>query len=109
MFQSIKDWFKRSETIFLARLEALVGFVILAFSVMDWSPLISIGMSTGFTWGQIYMLGIIMVIKGGVSEWARRINTKEIEGHLLPTEVKVVGKTETKVELEIKKEEEDDD
>jgi hypothetical protein len=74
---------------------------------MDWSPLISIGMSTGFTWGQIYMLGIIMIIKGAVSEWARRINTREVAGHLIPAEVKIVGKTEDKIELEIKKEEKD--
>jgi hypothetical protein len=94
----VKAWFKNSETILLARLEMLVGFLAVAMSAMDWSPLLASGIHTGLTWTQTAVLGSIVFVKGIISEWARRLNTKEVAGHLLPTavEIKTVEKARVK-------------
>lgn len=84
-WEAVKAWFKRSQVIFLARLEAGVGFVVVALSVADWGPLFT----TGLTWAQTTTLGAIMFVKGVITEWARRMNTIEVAGRLLPTDVTV--------------------
>lgn len=106
--QGIKAWFKHSETIFLARAELIVGFMIAAMSAMDWSPIMGIGDVTGMTWRQGATIGSIMVAKGIISELARRRNTVEVGERLLPTEAivkeavvaeeKVIETKEKKVE-----------
>jgi hypothetical protein len=100
LWDGTKAFFKRSETIFLARAEAVIGVIVAGVAAMDWSPLLSIaGTSTGFTKQQLYGLGGLLVARGVLGEWARRRRTKEIEGHLVPTEealpegVKPVKKT----------------
>jgi|SRR6185503_6566337 hypothetical protein len=79
----VKAWFKRSQAIFLARLEAAIGFVVLALSVADWGPLFS----TGLTWAQTASIGAIMFVKGIITEWARRLNTVEVSGQLIPADI----------------------
>lgn len=115
MWQEIKDnvkswwdgvwgWCKNSGTILLARLEIVVGFVISAVSMMDWSPLLSMGIDTGFSWAQAAWIGGVSMVHGLVAEITRRRGTKEVAGHLIPTadtlkteELKVVVKpTKTK-------------
>lgn len=70
----IASWFKNSETIFLARAEVVVGFLVTAISAMDWSPLLAVGADTGFTWKQGCTIGSMLIVKGIISEWARRRN-----------------------------------
>lgn len=82
----IKAWFKHSETLFLARAELITGFVIASVSAMDWSPLLSLGVDTGFTWKQGVTIGSISVVKGLITELARRRNTQEIGDRLIPTD-----------------------
>lgn len=94
-----KAWFKRSQTIFLARAETAIGFVIMALSVADWSPLLSAGISTGFTWAQAFTLGLIVTIRGIIGEWARRLGTVEVAGQLIPTDI---SKEKVEVVKEIK-------
>lgn len=82
MFQSIKLWwedvksfFKYSETIFIARLQALTGLVTAAAGAIDWSPVFNLlGVDTGFSWKQTTWLGIGLFVKGIIDELARRRN-----------------------------------
>jgi len=98
-WSNVKAWFKNSETILLSRIEVVVGFLVAAMSIMDWSPLLSVGIDTGFTWVQGAYLGAIMFTKGIISEWARRLNTVEVNEHLFPAEVLKEVKTEVVVDL----------
>jgi len=83
----VSSWFYNSESIFLARLEVFLGFIVVALAALDWSPLLAFGVSTGFTWTQAMILGGIMAIKGFVSELARLRKTKEVDGRLVSTEL----------------------
>lgn len=83
----IKEWFKRSWTIFLNRLEVFIGFLMAALSAIDWSPLWDLGNLTGIDWKQSAVMGGILMIRGLIGEYARRHNTEYVDGHLLPVEV----------------------
>lgn len=48
--------------------------MVAATSAMDWSPLLDLGAGTGFTWKQGATLGSMLIVKGILSEWARRRN-----------------------------------
>jgi hypothetical protein len=71
LWSNICLWFKNSETIFLARLEAFIGFLTAAIAYMDWSPFFGI---TDFNKTQVSWIGGAMLVKGVVSEVARRKN-----------------------------------
>lgn len=70
----VKAWFKNSETIFLSRLDVVVGFVIAAVGAMDWSPLLSLDISTGFSTTQLLSIGGMIILRGVIGEIARRRN-----------------------------------
>jgi hypothetical protein len=72
MWKTIKAWFKYSETIALVRLDVLIGFVLAVVATMDWSPLLSMDFSSGFSTNQLYALGFICVLRGVVGEIMRR-------------------------------------
>lgn len=80
----IKAFFKKSETIFLARAEMVVGTIIVAVGAMDWSPLLNAGLDTGLSWKQVVTLGSISIARGLMQELARRRGTVEVQGRLLP-------------------------
>ena len=89
-WEKLKVWFKRSETIFLARMTAIVGFVTAAVGQFDWAPLWSF-LSTGteFTSKQLLWIGVSIAGYGLTMEIARRRGTKEIDGNLIPTAASV--------------------
>ncbi len=71
MWDNIKAFFKRSEVIFYARLQALSGFVLAVLGSMDWSQI--------STWDfasprQTAWLGIGLVVNGTITEVLRRRN-----------------------------------
>lgn len=71
MWDNIKAFFKRSEVIFYARLQALSGFVLAVLGSMDWNQI--------KTWDftspkQTAWLGIGLIINGTVTEVLRRRN-----------------------------------
>lgn len=71
MWDNIKAFFKRSEVIFYARLQALFGFVLAVLGSMDWNQI--------QTWDftspkQTAWLGIGLIINGTVTEVLRRRN-----------------------------------
>jgi hypothetical protein len=74
LFEKIRAIFLNSKTIFLARFQVLVGFISAAVAGMNLSPLLALGVDTGFTTKQVYYLGGITVISGIATELARRVN-----------------------------------
>lgn len=69
----VKSWFKYSETIFLSRISAAIGFVIAAVGSMDFSPLWSLFQTgTDFTQKQLIFIGVAIVGAGITFELARR-------------------------------------
>lgn len=89
-WDGVKAWFKRSESIFLARIAAISGFVTSAIGFMDWSPLWSL-LQTGteFTKHQLIGMGIALVGGGVMLEIARRRGTREVQGQLIPVNAKL--------------------
>lgn len=87
LYNKIKAWFKYSETVLLARIEAISGLVIASISALDWSPLLTLGIDTGASLKQGIYLGSIMFVQGILTEWARRRNTIEVDSKLIPTEI----------------------
>jgi hypothetical protein len=79
-WQHTKAWFHYSETLFLARLTMLSGFMIAAVGAMDWSPLTTIDFETGFKPHQLVAVGSITLVKGVVDEVARRRNSALPDG-----------------------------
>lgn len=72
-WERTKAFFKRSETIFYARIQALAGFVLAVLGSMDWSQLKTWDFTTP---KQTAWLGIGLVINGIVTEVLRRRNMK---------------------------------
>lgn len=68
-FEEVKAFFRYSKVIFIARSEAAVGFVAIVIGSLDWSPFFGL---TGFDTHQIAYLGGLSLIKGVVTEWARK-------------------------------------
>jgi hypothetical protein len=86
-WERTKLWFFNSETIFLARAELFIGFVVTAFSIIDYASLLSYSIAGNFSWKSGILLGSILIFKGIITEWARRINTVQIDGHLVSADV----------------------
>lgn len=75
-WDDVKAFFKYSETVFVARLTMLTGFITTALGAVDWSPLYSlIGTDPGFTKNQVMWLGITTFGKGLLDEYLRRRNS----------------------------------
>jgi len=79
MFQSfvdrVKAFFKRSWSIFLARIEIFTGFIIGVVGAIDWAGFANIDFDAGFTNNQLFWFSIGLVIKGVISEIGRRSGT----------------------------------
>ena len=73
-WDAIKAFFVYSETVVIARTEALIGLLTMAFGAMDYSPLLGI---TNFDKKQVIYLGGISFVKGLFTELARRRNMME--------------------------------
>lgn len=78
-WEEVKAFFRYSETIFIARLQSLIGLVMAVVGAVDWSPVFNLlGMDTGFSWKQTTWLGIGLFFKGIIDELARRRNAPEL-------------------------------
>lgn len=74
-WEEVKAFFKYSETILIARFQALTGLVMAVIGAVDWSPVFNLlGIDTGFSWKQTTWLGIGLFFKGVIDELARRRN-----------------------------------
>lgn len=75
-YANLKAFFKYSETIFVARIQALAGLVTVVVGAVDWSPVFSLlGVDTGFSWKQTVWTGIGLFFKGLMDEILRRRNS----------------------------------
>lgn len=79
VWDNIKAWFKRSETILIARLEILVGFMLAAVQGMDWSALMSLDFTNSVSSKEFLSIGGLVIAKGLISEWARRRNDPKLK------------------------------
>ena len=71
-FQSIKDWFRNSETILWARVQVLVGVIWAVLSTADLSPVLSGKYMTYW-----------LIFNGVVSEYLRRRGTETVDNRLV--------------------------
>lgn len=87
-WEGIKAWFKRSWSIFIARLEVLAGILVGALTAIDWNALASLDFSHGLKdWNTAIVAGLL-IVKGIVSEIGRRVGTVENEtGTLVPKSI----------------------
>lgn len=70
--EKVKSFFKNSWTIFVARATALTGLATATMATMDWSPLLTMNVQTGFSKAQALWLGGVTFIQGLMVEIARR-------------------------------------
>jgi hypothetical protein len=75
LWTDIKAWFNRSWSIFLARLEVLTGVLVGMFGGIDWTALAQLDWSQGIKSTGTIIVAALLIIKGIVSELARRANT----------------------------------
>jgi len=75
----IRGYFKDSETIFLARLTSLVGFIATVAAGMDWSPFVSLAQDGGFDAKQAMWLGVFLIAQGVAFELARRARDPDMK------------------------------
>lgn len=74
-WEEVKAFFKYSETILIARVQALFGLITMTISSVDWSPVFNLlGVDTGFSYKQTFWLGFGLFFKGILDELARRRN-----------------------------------
>jgi hypothetical protein len=84
MWAKIVKFFHDSEVIFMARLEAISGFVVTALAAINWDQLFSMSSLPSFTWNQAATVGAIMLVQGVVLEWARRRREPDMQKITLP-------------------------
>ncbi len=68
-WESVKAWFKHSETIFWARLQTIGGILIAAIAGVDWTQLTV----TGFSKETLLLAGAL-TLNGVFTEYLRRRN-----------------------------------
>lgn len=83
MWNNIKTWFKKSETIFLARLEIFTGFILGVVGAIDWAGLVNMDV-IGLSKNQLLLFAGVFVLKGVIAEIGRRRNTVTINDQLVP-------------------------
>ena len=67
--QLLRNWFRSSETILIARVTAVTGFVVASLAAADWSNLLSLDFTNP---KQILGVGLVALSHGLVTEAARR-------------------------------------
>lgn len=75
IWTDVKAWFNRSWSIFIARMEVLVGFLIGVFGGIDWSALLNLNWYDAIYSKTNLLVAALIIIKGIVSEMGRRAGT----------------------------------
>ena len=70
-WDSIKAFFKRSEVIFYARLQVILGFLLSVAGAIDWTSITSLNWTTP---KQTIWAGVAIVANGLITELLRRRN-----------------------------------
>ena len=96
LYVGVKKWFKRSWSIFIARLEVLAGVLTGALGGLDWTSLANLDWTHGVKNTGTLIVAGLLIVKGLVSEIGRRSGTVETpDATLVP--LSVVDKAEIKV------------
>lgn len=66
---ALAQWFRDSETIFLARAQMLGAILLGGLNVMNWTPLLD----TGLTAAQRWSVAVVLFAQGLITEVARRL------------------------------------
>lgn len=74
-WDDVKAWFNRSWSIFIARMEVLVGFLIGVFGGIDWAALTQLNWYDAVYSKTNLLVAALIIIKGIVSEMGRRAGT----------------------------------
>jgi len=97
-WNDFKAWFKYSWSVFIARMEVVFGIVLTAVGSIDFTQ-VFLQIENGFKWTEATVIGLILIVKGIISEVGRRQGTVELSnGQLFPA--KVSEKVEAKKVLE---------
>lgn len=78
MYQSIKNWFKNSESILVARVTAAGGFLLAAVDGIDWNSLLSLDLANIVHDKTVLISGLGIFFHGIISEAARRRNATDL-------------------------------
>lgn len=80
-WEEIKLWsgWKAAGSILNARVTAVSGFIVGVIGLLDFSPLLSLGIETGLNWTHVAWTGGIMMAKGVIDEIVRRSNAKDLK------------------------------
>lgn len=78
MWNSIRVFFRDSETLAFARLQMVLGVIVAAAAAMDWGPIVGLVSSGGFTIRQAIGLGLTLLVQGIVTEIARRLRAEDV-------------------------------
>ncbi len=98
-YTDVKAWFKYSWSIFIARLETLLGLLTTTVAVLDLAPLLG-AVQAGLSKTQMITIGAFLFVKGLISEIGRRQGTVELsDGQMIPAKI-----SEKKEAIEIIKE-----
>lgn len=68
----LQKWFKDSETILVARLTVLGGFITSVGAGLDWNRIFSLDFSQSIYNRQLLITGIVIIVQGMLVELARR-------------------------------------
>lgn len=75
VWNDVKGWFNKSWSIFIARMEVLVGFLIGVFGGIDWSAIAQLDWYSAVYSKTNLLVAALIIIKGIVSEMGRRSGT----------------------------------
>lgn len=77
-WESVKAFFHNAESIFIARVTALGGFLLSSLEGMDWSALMNLDFSNVVHNTQALIAGGVIFAHGVISEIARRRNAVDL-------------------------------
>ena len=80
LWNKIKDWsgWSTAGSIFLARLHAMSGFAIGVIGGLNWTPLLSLDLSSAIASKTFLAVGGVILLQGIFAEVVRRHNAQDI-------------------------------
>lgn len=93
----VKAWFNKSWSIFIARLEVFTGFLVGVLGGIDWTALTNLNWQDAIYNKNNLIVSAMLIIKGIVSEIARRAGTvTTVSDQLVPVNIAEAKKLKTK-------------
>jgi hypothetical protein len=96
IWDDVKAWFKRSWSIFIARMEVVAGILLGVLTAIDWTALTTLDFKNGIANTETLIVAGILIVKGLISELGRRSGTVETKNATL-VPASIVDKAEIQV------------